>query len=121
MQTVLEVPLRLAIRVWPALTLAGLAIVTWASLQPEGAVGDPGSYDKLLHLAAYACVAAPLGLARPPRVWLWLGALALWGGGIELIQPLAGREGHWDDLLANLAGLALGAWGGWQLRQWVLT
>lgn len=107
-------------RVWPYLTLACLALVTWGSFQSDGGVGDPGPYDKVIHLAAYACVAGPLGLAWPRRAWVFLGALALWGGGIELLQPLAGREGHWDDLAANLAGLALGTAAGLGLRRGIL-
>ncbi len=112
--------LRLAARFWPVLTLVSLIFLTWASLQPPGtALGDPNPYDKLLHLAAYGAVAGPLGLAWPRRVWLFLGTLVLWGAGIELVQPLVGREGHWGDLLANLAGLSLGGVVGWALGRFV--
>ncbi len=105
--------LRWVARVWPLPVLVLLAIVTWASLQPpDTGLGEPNPYDKILHMVAYACVAGPVGLAWPRRAWLWLGLLVLWGGGIELVQPLVGREGHWDDLAANLAGLALGAGAG---------
>ena len=109
--------LKFLARLWPLPTLALLALITWASFQPEGAVGDPGRWDKLVHLAAYACVAGPVGLAWPRRAWAWLGLLLAWGAAIELLQPLAGREGSLEDLLANLAGLALGAVAGWGLRR----
>ena len=119
MPSFLQMSLRLAVRIWPLLTLAPLTFLTWASFQPPGtALGDPNPYDKLFHLAAYACVAGPLGLAWPRRAWLWLGALVAWGAGIEFLQPLAGREGSLEDEAANLAGLGLGAVAGRALGWW---
>jgi len=109
----MQAPLHLVARFWPVLTLVCLALITWGSFQPEGTVvGDPNPYDKLLHLAAYGAVAGPLGLAWPRGVWVFLGGLVLWGAGIEILQPLVGRESSWNDVAANLAGLGLGAAGG---------
>ena len=121
MRQVLQPPLRLVARLWPVATLACLALITWGSFQSEtSAVGAPNPYDKVLHLVAYACVAGPVGLAWPRKAWIWLGVLVLWGAGIEVLQPLVGREGSWDDLLANLGGLALGALAGRGLGRLVL-
>ena len=110
--------LRLAASYWAVLTLVALVFLTWASLQPPGtALGDPNPFDKLYHLAAYACVAGPLGLAWPRKAWVWLGVLLAWGIGIEMLQPLVGREGSLEDVAANLAGLGLGAGVGWGIRK----
>ena len=107
----------LAARHWLVLFAGLLGAVAVLSLTPQGGAGDPGGADKPLHLLAYGAVAAPVGLAWPPRAWIWLGVAALVGGGIELIQPAVGREGHWDDLAANLAGIAAGAVLGAGLRR----
>lgn len=102
--------LRLAARAWAPLTLSIVAAVTVLSLlpRPELQAAAPGG-DKLHHLIAYAAAAFPAALARP-RGWAWLLAgVAAWSGAIELVQPHVGRTAHLGDLVANVAGLGLGA------------
>jgi len=93
---------------WLPGTLLLGAAMTWASLMPPGSAGDPGAWDKPIHLASYAALAFPCAYARPPAMVWWLAGLALWSGGIELVQPALGRGADPADLLANIAGLLTG-------------
>lgn len=63
--------------------------------------------DKVLHAVGfYACASlAVLAFPRSRRIEL-LYALAMFGGGIEIAQYLAGRDASMGDWLADLAGLA---------------
>lgn len=85
-----------------------------ASVLPVGRLpGDPGNY--LGHLSAYgAAMVALSGVARLRPLFVAMGLVGL-GVGIEFMQPLFGRENHWQDMAANAAGvgtgwLALGVW-----------
>jgi hypothetical protein len=69
--------------------------------------------DKVVHVALFAVLAAT-GRWAGMRPWVLAGGLALYAGASEVLQavtPLA-RSGSPADLLADLAGVALGlvAW-----------
>lgn len=98
-------------RHWLVSTLLIFFSIGLLSLIPlEELPPAPGS-DKLHHLIAYAALAFPVALRRPPYWWLMLLGFLLYSGLIELIQPYVNRYGEWLDMLANslgiLAGLAL--------------
>ena len=42
--------------------------------------------------------------------WAVIVAGALFGGAIEIIQPLTGRGAELADLVADIAGCAVGVW-----------
>jgi len=87
-----------------ALVIGVLALVP----QTPGPAGISGM-DKLAHLLAFAVLAAPLAW-RFPHLWRAVALAALaYGGVIEIVQPLSGREASWADLLADGAGAFLGA------------
>lgn len=79
------------------------------SAVPLGAAGGPG-LDKLVHLLAFAALAAPLAWRHPRRWWIVaLGAL-IYGALIEIVQHYVGRDMEIPDLLADGTGAFVGAW-----------
>ncbi|MAU51919.1 MAG: antibiotic resistance protein VanZ [Roseovarius sp.] len=72
--------------------------------------------DKAKHAIAFAAVACPLAW-RFPRFWhaVALGVLA-YGGMIEILQPLTGRDAEWGDFLADGIGALVGVFLGMRLR-----
>lgn len=93
----------------PRTLLAAAVVVALvgASVLPVGRLpGDTGNY--LGHLSAYGTAMVVLsGLARLRPLVAAVGLMAL-GVGIEFVQPLVGRENHWQDMVANTAGVAIG-------------
>lgn len=91
------------------LTLALALVIGVLTLAP--AISDasvPGS-DKTHHFLAFFALTLPLAFARP-RLAPWIVAASIaYGGAIELIQPLVGRDGDVFDLLADAAGSLTGA------------
>ncbi len=107
-------------RLWPAATLGILAAITVLSLIPlpeDHGTGDYLESDKVQHLIAYGAAALPAALVRPRHWWLVLAVVALWGGLVELAQPLVGREANWADFAANAGGVGLGGLAGHLLRR----
>lgn len=67
----------------------------------------PGT-DKTHHLIAYAVLMLPTAL-RKPKYWLLISLLFILSSGvIELIQPYVNRYREFNDLIANVIGLACG-------------
>lgn len=63
--------------------------------------------DKIQHAVGfYVLMLTVLGAFPRWTCWLLAAAVFLLGAGIELVQPLAGRQGSLEDLLADLAGIA---------------
>lgn len=95
-----------AVLFWPALT-----VVAWGELTPQPPhLQGPWGWDKLSHFIAYfgLSLLASLGWGlKPSLVWVFFGVVVL-GGGLEILQILVGRDGQWDDFLANNLGAALG-------------
>lgn len=92
------------------ITLLLALLILFFSIQSPGEVVDTKFLvsDKLLHLFAYCLMVIPVSLERIiPHFSVFLFSLA-YGGFIELIQPLAGREADIMDFFANAAGIILG-------------
>ena len=91
-------------------TIVFLAIITLLSLAPiqlSGSFG-PIDVDKAYHFVAYFCLALPLPILRPRlTIWVVLGIMT-YGGLIELVQYLFGRQASWADFLANGIGAIFG-------------
>jgi len=97
------------------LWLAMVATAVVLSLLPS--MAPPGEYgiDKYAHIVAFLGLAAiPAAvLPRPAAVWLAMLFLFAVGGGIESAQAfIPGRQGSGADMLANCAGILLGALAG---------
>ena len=100
-----------------AVTTGLAVIIAVLTLAPMPSSGPAGS-DKIYHVLAFACLAFPLPLVRP-RLALWvLLAVTAYGGMIEMIQPLFGRQAEWADLIADGIGATLGASVARQLGLW---
>ncbi|MFK8049344.1 MAG: VanZ family protein [Halioglobus sp.] len=95
-------------RLWIAITIAILCIITFLSLYPLGSLPDfPGS-DKTHHIVAYSALMFPTAL-RKPKHWQFIGLCFIcWSGLIELVQPYVNRYGEWQDLAANTLGIFCG-------------
>ncbi|WP_222850176.1 VanZ family protein [Allosaccharopolyspora coralli] len=75
----------------------------------SGVPSAPPGTDVIVHLTLFAALAGTGALARLPPRPLTLG-LALYAGASEVLQMLLplGRSGDPVDVLADLAGVALG-------------
>jgi VanZ family protein len=96
---------RLALDVlfWPALVL-----VVWGELGPNDL--EAGINDKVLHVTAYfgLAVLAAAGVRARVSAIKAVVALILFGGVLELLQGLVGRDMSLFDELANAAGALTG-------------
>lgn len=98
------------VRAWAATALIAVLLCI-ATLSPAvPAVAPPGfGVDKVQHFIGFALLAMPLGYACPRWTWAVIGGATLFGGAIELIQPLFGRGCEVADLIADGLGAATGA------------
>jgi VanZ family protein len=101
-------------RQWAALAVGFAVVVLAASLVPtSGGESFPTGADKLLHVVGYAAIAFAAGKALEDAtdralVGVVVG-VTVFGAGVELLQPVAGRATSGLDALANLVGAVLGA------------
>ena len=85
-----------------------ITLLSFAPIQLRGSFG-PIDVDKAYHFVAYFCLALPLPILRPRlTIWVVLGIMT-YGGLIELVQYLFGREPSWGDFIANAIGAIVGA------------
>lgn len=102
---------RLTCRVAFALAVGVQLVVLYLPRIPDGASVDVPGADKAVHLLVFAAVMVTGTLAGIRPLWL---AVALAGHAVisEVIQHLAlpDRSGDVADVLANLAGIAIGAY-----------
>lgn len=100
------------------------AVVVWGELGP----GDVGFniWDKLQHFGAYALLAGLAAVSMQARGrWLWaLAGLIAFGGALEILQGMVGRDMSFRDEIANTLGVIAGGATGWAfcvlLRAWVV-
>lgn len=91
--------------------------ISYGTLMPPGGGGGLflGLTDKQLHGLAFALLVLPMTWANP-RNAIWLVPMALvFGGLIEMIQPIVGRGAEWADFWADAAGVCLGVGAGYML------
>ena len=93
---------------WLIISLITLGGITVLSLIPLNELPETPGSDKTHHIVAYAILAYPTSLKRPEGWKNILIFFAIYGGVIELIQPLVNRHGEWVDLIANTTGLMVG-------------
>ena len=102
-----------ATRRWRGLLLLLIAAVSYLALTPQPPAGVDLGWDKLNHVAAFTALAfsACRGFpdSRGTRLVV-LCALLAFGGLIEVLQYFVpGRSSEWGDLLADVIGIASGA------------
>jgi VanZ family protein len=95
------------------LVLVVVAVVF--SLLPAAAPSGRHGIDKIVHIVAFFVLAAIPAAVLPGRAAIWLAMVFLLavGAGIEFAQAfIPGRQGSGADMLANFAGILLGALAG---------
>tara|TARA_B110000977_G_scaffold59128_1_gene80264 strand:+ start:15 stop:413 length:399 start_codon:yes stop_codon:yes gene_type:complete len=85
-----------------------ITLLSFAPIQLRGSFGPIG-VDKAYHVLAYFCLVIPIAILRP-RLTIWVAlVIMVYGGLIELVQYLFGREPSWGDFIANGIGAIVGA------------
>ncbi len=104
--------------VWLILSLCLATIIAVLTLSPQVSMPVAAhGLDKLYHLAAFAALVFPTAMLRP-RWWRSVSILAiLYGGIIEIVQPVFGRSAEMSDLLADGLGVMIGILLGLAARQ----
>lgn len=107
-----------------ALRLAAWCVtgaIAWLTLAPWGSSLEPVNFahvDKLGHALAFFLWGALITAGWQRTSWQILILAAVFGGAIELIQPLVGRNAEWADFGADMLGAGAGVWVGTRLRTW---
>jgi VanZ family protein len=85
-------------------------VILGLSLSPQAATLGAEHQDGWQHLLAYGLLTGAAIFRRRDvqGTLLILAAIIVYGGVIEVIQPMAGRVGDFRDFAANLAGVTLG-------------
>ena len=95
-----------------------ITVLSFMPIQLSGSFG-PIDVDKAYHFVAYFCLAFPLPILRPRlTIWVVLGIMT-YGGLIELVQYLFGREPSWGDSISNGIGAIAGAMIARQMGLWL--
>lgn len=93
---------------WKSITLILLILITFLSFfQLNLSLGYETS-DKNYHLISYLFLSLPLGIKQPSKWAIFLITFIIYGGLIEIIQPLVNRNSEWMDFLANIIGIISG-------------
>lgn len=98
-------------RLWMAVGLVLAGVIAVLSLMPLRNVPDLDVSDKIKHALAYVALGFFFASVIVRRDWFWLAiALICFGALIELAQHVMpfGRSAEAKDMLANLAGIAVG-------------
>lgn len=107
-------PLSLRSRLYAAAFVLAAVAIVWFSLKPMPVQAAVSHIDKVEHFTAYAGLTLLGFLALGRASWALVGAVLVFGVGVEIAQALlpTGRTGSVLDALANTAGAGL-AWAGW--------
>lgn len=97
--------------------MVAFAVLTASLLPGQSGVAAAGAtpfgVDKIVHVIGYACltytVAGAVRARTAGRLAAVVVAVAAFGAGVELVQPVVGRTASPLDALANLAGAVAGA------------
>ena len=96
------------LNIWMIIAWFALIAVTILSLIPLPELPKVPGTDKTHHFIAYGSIAFFMAIRPTKRLSIYLIAVIIWSGLIELIQPFVNRYGEWMDLLANSIGLVIG-------------
>ena len=100
------------------LTCLLAAVIAAATLTPQTALTTgPAGVDKVYHAVAFAGLMLPTATWRPNALIWMIPAALLFGGTIEVIQPLVGRSADIGDFIADAVGVLAGTAVGFTLRR----
>lgn len=85
-------------------------LIAFLTLTPasQASTGTFFGADKLYHFVAFAALMLPCGVLPRRMCLIILLAALVFGGAIELVQPVVGRTASMVDFLADCAGAASG-------------
>ena len=89
-------------------TVVIAVLIGLATLTPVEKLPAVSGSDKLYHLISFAILTLPIAVIRPKAVWVIFILSVVYGGAIELLQPLVDRNCELADFLADASGAMLG-------------
>jgi len=89
-------------------TIIIAVVIGMATLTPVEELPAVSGSDKLYHLISFAILTLPIAVIRPKAVWVIFILSVVYGGAIELLQPLVDRNCELADFLADASGAMLG-------------
>ena len=90
------------------LTVVIAFVIGLATLTPVEKLTVVSGSDKLYHLLSFAILTFTIAMVRPKAVW-WILILSLiFGGAIEVLQPLVNRSFEVADFSVDECGALLG-------------
>ena len=89
-------------------TVVIAVLIGLATLTPVEELPAVSGYDKLYHLISFAILTLPIAVIRPKAGRVILILSVVYGGAIEVLQPLVDRNCELTDFLADVCGVALG-------------
>jgi len=107
----MTLPARLLYRFSDGCATAWFIVVNYSTLMPPPELPTENVSDKLLHFVGYAVLAffAVIRRKSVKSVALFIIAIVLYGGFIEIVQPHVNRYGEFGDFVANSVGAVSGA------------
>lgn len=93
-----------------ALSLILAVVIGALALMPLPALDTaPAGLDKIYYFLAFFVLVFPVIVTDPNRWTLAVPAAIVFGGAIEMFQPLIGRSADWLDFGASISGVLAGA------------
>ena len=89
-------------------TIIIAVVIGMATLTPVEELPAVSGSDKLYHLISFAILTLPIAIIRPKALWVIFILSVVYGGAIEVLQPLVNRNCELADFLADAGGAALG-------------
>ena len=89
-------------------TVVIAVLIGLATLTPVEELPAVSGSDKFYHLISFAILTLPIAVIRPKAVWVIFILSVVYGGAIEVLQPLVNRNCELADFLADAGGVALG-------------
>ena len=89
-------------------TVVIAVLIGLATLTPVEELPAVSGSDKLYHLISFAILTLPIAVIRPKAVWVIFILSVVYGGAIEVLQPLVNRNCELADFLADASGALLG-------------
>lgn len=103
-----------------ASTAIAALVIGWLALShTQLPFAMPGT-DKADHLIGFFALTLPCAFLYPCALKWLLPFAVLFGGGIEMIQPIFGRQGAWPDFYADCLGAGTGALAGFLMRRFAI-
>lgn len=89
-------------------TIIIAVVIGMATLTPVEELPAVSGSDKLYHLISFAILTLPIAIIRPRAVWVIFILSVVYGGAIEVLQPIVNRNCELADFLADVGGAMLG-------------